>query len=56
MRDVIIIAICGMICGADDWVGIEELGKAKEEWLTELLKLPNGIPSHDTDAASVCPH
>ncbi len=37
-----------MICGADGWVGIEEFGKAKEEWLTELLQLPNGIPSHDT--------
>jgi hypothetical protein len=48
LRDIIIIAICGMICGADGWVGIEEFAKAKEEWLTELLKLPNGIPSHDT--------
>jgi len=46
--DIIIIAICGVICGADGWVGIEEFGKAKEAWLTELLQLPNGIPSHDT--------
>ena len=35
LRDIIIIAICGVICGADGWVGIEEFGKAKEEWLTE---------------------
>jgi|SRR6266487_4641171 len=48
LRDIIIIAICGVICGADGWVGIEEFGKAKEVWLTELLQLPNGIPSHDT--------
>src|SRR6516164_6095830 len=48
LRDIIIIAICGVICGADGWVGIEEFGKAKEEWLTGLLELPNGIPSHDT--------
>jgi hypothetical protein len=48
LRDIIIIAICGVICGADGWVGIEEFGKAKEAWLTELLELPNGIPSHDT--------
>jgi predicted transposase YbfD/YdcC len=48
LRDIIIIAICGVICGADGWVGIEEFGKAKESWLTELLKMPNGIPSHDT--------
>ncbi len=48
LRDIIIIAICGVICGAQGWVEIEEFGKAKEAWLTELLQLPNGIPSHDT--------
>ena len=48
LRDIIMIAMCGVICGADGWVGIEEFGKAKEVWLTDLLKLPNGIPSHDT--------
>ena len=35
LRDIMIIAICGVICGADGWVGIEEFGKAKEDWLTE---------------------
>ncbi len=48
LRAILIIAICGVICGADGWVGIEEFGKAKQEWLIELLQLPNGIPSHDT--------
>src|SRR5436190_15649843 len=48
LRDILIIAICGVICGADGWGGIEEFGKAKEDWFTELLQLPNGIPSHDT--------
>jgi predicted transposase YbfD/YdcC len=48
LRDIIILAICGVICGAEGWVEIEEFGKAKEAWFTELLKLPNGIPSHDT--------
>jgi predicted transposase YbfD/YdcC len=48
LLDIIIIAICGMICGAEGWVGIEEFGKEKEEWLKSLLDLPNGIPSHDT--------
>jgi predicted transposase YbfD/YdcC len=48
LRDIIIIAICAVICGADGWVGIEEFGKAKQDWLTDLLDLPNGIPSHDT--------
>ena len=48
LRDIIILAICGVICGAQGWVEIEEFGKAKEAWFTELLDLPNGIPSHDT--------
>src|SRR5258706_1139802 len=48
LLDIIIIAICGMICGAEGWVDIEEFGKEKEEWLKTILALPNGIPSHDT--------
>jgi hypothetical protein len=48
LRDIIILAICGVICGAEGWVEIEEFGKAKEAFFTELLDLPNGIPSHDT--------
>ena len=46
--DIIAIAILGILCGADGWVGIETYGKAKEEWLKTFLELPNGIPSHDT--------
>lgn len=46
--DIIVIAICAVICGANDWVGVETFGKAKEEWLRTFLRLPNGIPSHDT--------
>ena len=42
------VAICGVICGADSWVDIELFGKTKLEWLKTFLKLPNGIPSHDT--------
>ena len=48
LRDVSILAICGVICGAEGWVEIEEFGKAKEAWFTELLQLANGMPSHDT--------
>jgi predicted transposase YbfD/YdcC len=48
LLDIIIIAICAVICGADTWVDIEEFGKAKIKWLRSLLELPNGIPSHDT--------
>jgi hypothetical protein len=48
LLDIIIIAICGVICGAEGWVEIEEFGKEKESWLKTILDLPNGIPSHDT--------
>lgn len=37
-----------MIAGADNWEDVEEFGKARIEWFRTFLKLPNGIPSHDT--------
>lgn len=46
--DIIVIAICGVICGADDWVMIEYFGNAKRKWFETFLELPHGIPSHDT--------
>lgn len=48
LLDIIIIAICATICGADTWVEIEVWGKANRKWLWTFLALPNGIPSHDT--------
>lgn len=48
LMDIIIIAICAVICGADSWVDIENFGNQKIKWLKTFLKLPNGIPSHDT--------
>lgn len=46
--DILVIAICAIICGADNWTEVEEFGKAKQEWFESFLGLPNGIPSHDT--------
>jgi len=46
--DIIMIAICATLCGADDWVAVEQFGRAKASWFGEFLELPNGIPSHDT--------
>jgi predicted transposase YbfD/YdcC len=46
--DIMTIAICGVICGADDWVAIAEFGRAKQGWFKTFLRLPHGIPSHDT--------
>jgi predicted transposase YbfD/YdcC len=48
LLDILVIAICAAICGADGWADIELFGKAREEWLRGLLELPNGIPSDDT--------
>lgn len=46
--DVLVIAICGAICGAKNWVEIEDFGNAKLGWFSDFLNLKYGIPSHDT--------
>lgn len=48
LSDVIILSILAVICGAESWNSIEEFGKTKIGFLRTFLKLPNGIPSHDT--------
>lgn len=48
LMDILVIGICAVICGADDWVAMERFGKAKRKWFSRFLALPNGIPSHDT--------
>jgi predicted transposase YbfD/YdcC len=46
--DIVTIAICGVIGGANTWVDIETFATNRQEWLAKFLRLPNGIPSHDT--------
>ena len=46
--DIVMITIAAVICGAENWNQIEMFGKSKEDWFKTFLKLPNGIPSHDT--------
>lgn len=46
--DIVVIALCGVICGATTWPGIETFGRRRHAWLKRFLALPNGIPSHDT--------
>ena len=48
LSDILIITICAVISGADDFVAIAEYGKEKQEWLKTFLELANGIPSVDT--------
>jgi predicted transposase YbfD/YdcC len=46
--NILVIALCAMLCGAESFVDFEEFGEAKEEFLRSFLDLPHGIPSHDT--------
>ena len=46
--DIIVIGICAVICGADDYEAMAEFGRSKVQWLSTFLELPNGIPAHDT--------
>jgi len=48
LLDILVIAICAIIAGADNWEDVEEFGKARLEWFQSILELANGIPSHDT--------
>ncbi|PIU56331.1 MAG: ISAs1 family transposase [Deltaproteobacteria bacterium CG07_land_8_20_14_0_80_38_7] len=48
LQDILTIGICSVICGADSWVDMELFGQCKETWFRTFLKLPYGIPSHDT--------
>jgi hypothetical protein len=47
LRDIVMIVLCAVLSGIEDWVGMEEFAE-KESWLRSFLELPNGIPSHDT--------
>ena len=46
--DILVIALCAMISGADEWPDIAEWGKMHEEWLKKFLVLKGGIPSEST--------
>ena len=46
--DIITIAVCAVIAGADNWVEVEQFGHEKQDWFGQFLALPHGIPTHDT--------
>ena len=48
LGDVLFIAVCATICGANAFTAMEEFGRSKFAWLKQFLELPHGIPSHDT--------
>jgi len=48
LMDILIIAVCAVISGAEGWEDIEAYGKSQAAWFAEILDLPHGIPGHDT--------
>jgi len=46
--DIIVMAICGVIANCDDWPDIAQFAREREGWFRRFLKLPDGVPSHDT--------
>jgi predicted transposase YbfD/YdcC len=50
LMEIILVAVCAVLCGAENWSEVEEFGESKAGWLKQYLELPAGIPSHDTFA------
>jgi len=48
--DILVVAVCGTICGCDSWEDLVRYGKSKRKWLRKFIRLRNGIPSADTFA------
>jgi predicted transposase YbfD/YdcC len=48
LLDLLVIALCAVICGANDWQQIATFGRQRRDWLRRFLKLPHGLPCHDT--------
>ena len=48
LSDILVIAICAVLCGAESFPAIEDFGQVRYKWLKQFLELPGGIPSHDT--------
>jgi predicted transposase YbfD/YdcC len=48
LSDILVVAVCAVLCGAESFPAIEDFGQTRYEWLKQFLELPGGIPSHDT--------
>jgi DDE_Tnp_1-associated len=48
LHDILVVALCAVICGADGWTEVEVFGRSKLPWFKTFLDLPGGISSHDT--------
>ena len=48
LTEMLMVALCAILCGADSWVAIQTWGDGKLKWLRRHIPLEQGIPSHDT--------
>jgi predicted transposase YbfD/YdcC len=48
LLNLVVVALCGTVAGADDWEEIVQFARDRREWLSRFLDLSTGIPSHDT--------
>jgi len=48
LAEMILMALCAVLCGADTWVDVAEWAEDNEAWLKRYLLLEHGTPSHDT--------
>lgn len=48
IEEILLLTVCGVICGADTFVAVEQFGQARLEWLRRFLPFERGVPSHDT--------
>src|SRR5262249_60667239 len=54
LDEIVFIATCAVLCEADNWVQIADYAHSKLDWLTTILTLPGGVPSHDTFRRGFC--
>src|SRR5262245_47194304 len=48
LLDILVLAVCAVLCGQHSWTAIAFYGQDHHDWLKTFLRLPHGIPSHDT--------
>lgn len=54
LLNILVMALCGAICGADGWEGLEDFAESRVEWFETLLDMPHGTPSADTFRRVFC--
>src|SRR3954470_22136489 len=54
LDEIVFLATCAVLCGADNWVQIADYGLSELDWLRTFLELPGDIPSHDTFRRTFC--